>query len=82
MTGKDAEIDYLMFGRLTGLHTSKGDDIDHFLEDDNGNKDYKTNSFTKLKNEHTGSRKKLEALLAEGIIKQRVFANFKKTFAF
>jgi hypothetical protein len=28
--GKTAEIDYFMFGRITGLRTMKGDDIDYF----------------------------------------------------
>ena len=36
--GKDAQIDYFMFGRITGLKTLKGDDIDYFEEEDN----YKT----------------------------------------
>lgn len=36
--GKDAQIDHFMFGRITGLRTLKGDDIDYFEEKDN----YKT----------------------------------------
>ena len=36
--GKDTQIDYFMYGRLTGLRTLKGDDIDYFEEENN----YKT----------------------------------------
>ena len=41
--GKDAQIDYFMYGRITGLRTLKGDDIDYFEEKDN----YKTINVTR-----------------------------------
>ena len=40
--GKDTQIDYFMYGRITGLRTLKGDDIDYFEEEDS----YKTINVT------------------------------------
>ncbi len=51
--GKDAEIDYFMFGRITGLRTIKRDDIDYFPEeDDDDNRNGGNSSTPKNHNSH------------------------------
>ena len=49
--GHGAAIDYFLYGRITGLRTLKGDDINYQAWDENGD-GYKTNSSDRRHGNH------------------------------
>lgn len=74
--GKSAEIDYMMFGRLTGLRTIKGDDIDYFPDEDDGsdNNDPEDSGWTII--EPQEPRKQQDKFVEIDGIKRRKKSNF------